>query len=136
LKRSSLSSLNFGHLVRKWVSSSISWFVQFLHILSFLGILVYLPVSMKSLWVDVCNLQMDFLYSLFRGDVISSNNNESAIFRRWKSNLKWRMFYHLNDKGDNSLTEIPGCPEKRIHVLDPKDYESHDCMTWKWKEAL
>jgi hypothetical protein len=35
--------------VRKWVWSSISWFVQFLHILLFLGILVYLPVSMKSL---------------------------------------------------------------------------------------
>ena len=63
LKRSSLSPLNFGHLVRKWVSSSISWFVQFVHILSFLGILVYLPVSIKSLWADVCNLQMDFLYS-------------------------------------------------------------------------
>jgi hypothetical protein len=24
------------------------------------------------------------------------------------------MFHRLNDKGDNSLTEIPGCPEKRI----------------------
>jgi hypothetical protein len=22
--------------------------------------------------------------------------------------LKWRMFHRLNDKGDNSLTEIPG----------------------------
>jgi hypothetical protein len=52
--------------------------------------------------------------SLFRGDVTSSNKHESAIFRRWKSNLKWRMFHRLNDKGDNSLTEIPGCPEKRI----------------------
>jgi hypothetical protein len=54
--------------------------------------------------------------SLFRGDITSSNNNESAIFRRWKSNLKWRMFHRLNDKGDNSLTEIPGCPEKRIRI--------------------
>jgi hypothetical protein len=52
--------------------------------------------------------------SLFRGDVTFSNNNESAIFRRWKSNVKWRMFHRLNDKGDNSLTEIPGCREKRI----------------------
>jgi hypothetical protein len=25
------------------------------------------------------------------------------------------MFHLLNDKGDNSLTEIPGCPEKRIN---------------------
>jgi hypothetical protein len=24
------------------------------------------------------------------------------------------MFHRLNDKGDNWLTEIPGCPEKRI----------------------
>ena len=31
--------------------------------LTFLGILVYLPVSIKSLWADVRNLQMDFLYS-------------------------------------------------------------------------
>jgi hypothetical protein len=58
--------------------------------------------------------KLQILYSLFRGDVTSSNNNESAIFRRWKSNVKWRMFHRLNDKGDNSLTEIPGCPEKRI----------------------
>jgi hypothetical protein len=65
LKRSSLSPLNFWHLVRKWVSSSISWFVQFLHILLFLSILVFLPVSIKSLWEDVRNLQMDFLYSYF-----------------------------------------------------------------------
>jgi hypothetical protein len=50
---------------RKGVSCSISWFVQFLHILSFLDILVYLPVSIKSLWADVRNLQMDFLYSYF-----------------------------------------------------------------------
>ena len=53
-------------------------------------------------------------YSLFRGDVTSSINNESAIFRRWKSNLNWWMFHRLNDKGDNSLTEIPGCPEERL----------------------
>ena len=65
LKRSSLSPLNVWHLVRKWVSSSISWFVQFLHILLFLSILVFLPVSIKSLWEDVRNLQMDFLYSYF-----------------------------------------------------------------------
>jgi hypothetical protein len=65
LKRSSLFPLNFWHLVRKWVSSSISWFVQFLHILLFLSILVFLPVSIKSLWEDVRNLQMDFLYSYF-----------------------------------------------------------------------
>jgi hypothetical protein len=26
------------------------------------------------------------------------------------------MFHRLNDKGDNSLTEIPGCPEKRIYT--------------------
>jgi hypothetical protein len=26
------------------------------------------------------------------------------------------MFHRLNDKGDNSLTEIPGCPEKRIQI--------------------
>ena len=51
--------------------------------------------------------------SLFQGDVTSSDN-ESAIFRWWKSNLKWRMFHRLNDKGDNLLTEIPGCPEKRM----------------------
>jgi hypothetical protein len=57
---------------------------------------------------------MWILYSLLQGDVTSFNNNESAIFRRWKSNLKWRMFHRLNNKGDNSLTEIPGCPEKRI----------------------
>jgi hypothetical protein len=24
------------------------------------------------------------------------------------------MLHRLNDKGDNLLTEIPGCPEKRI----------------------
>jgi hypothetical protein len=54
------------------------------------------------------------LTSGFRGDVTSSKNNESSIFRRWKSNVKWRMFHRLNDKGDNSLTEIPGCPEKRM----------------------
>ena len=24
------------------------------------------------------------------------------------------MFHRLNDKGDNTLTEIPGCPEKRM----------------------
>ena len=60
--------------------------------------------------------------SLFQGDVTSSNNNESAIFRRWKSKLKWRMLHRLNDKVDNSLTEIPGCPEKRIVKL--KQYRS------------
>jgi hypothetical protein len=38
---------------------------------------------------------MIVFYSLFRGDVTSSNNNESAIFRRWKSNLKWQMFHRL-----------------------------------------
>jgi hypothetical protein len=53
-----------------------------------------------SLWLKIG------IYSLFRGDVTSSNN-ESTIFRRWKSNVKWRMFHRLNDKGDNSLTEIP-----------------------------
>ena len=26
------------------------------------------------------------------------------------------MFHRLSDKGDNSLTEIPGCPEKRIII--------------------
>ena len=26
------------------------------------------------------------------------------------------MLHPLNDKGDNYLTEIPGCPEKRIIV--------------------
>ena len=26
------------------------------------------------------------------------------------------MFHRLNDKGDNLLTEIPGCPEKRIYT--------------------
>ena len=65
LKRSSLSPLYFGHLVRKWVSSSISWFVQLLHILSFLCILVYLPVSIKSLWTDVRNLQWIFYILIF-----------------------------------------------------------------------
>jgi hypothetical protein len=43
------------------------------------------------IWFDLNNDN-----SLFRGDVTSSNNNESAIFRRWKSNLKWRMFHRLN----------------------------------------
>jgi hypothetical protein len=28
------------------------------------------------------------------------------------------MFHRLNDKGDNSLTEIPGCPEKRVEDED------------------
>ena len=60
--------------------------------------------------------------SLFRGDVTSSNNNESAIFRWWKSNLKWRMFHRLNDKGDNSLTEITGCPEKRIGSVSSQTF--------------
>ena len=27
------------------------------------------------------------------------------------------MFHRLNDKGDNSLTEISGCPEKRIEHI-------------------
>jgi hypothetical protein len=27
------------------------------------------------------------------------------------------MFHRLNDKGDNSLTEIPGCPEKRGKIV-------------------
>ena len=69
--------------------------------------------------------------SLFRGDVTSSNNNESAIFRRWKSNLKWRMFHRLNDKGDNSLTEIPGCPEKRIEVNSHSTFSSFSCKQTK-----
>ena len=69
LKRSPLSPLNFRHLVRKWVSSSISWFVQFLHI--FFHFWVYChywciyQFLKKNLWADVCNLQMDFLYSYF-----------------------------------------------------------------------
>jgi hypothetical protein len=66
---------------------------------------------------------MEWKYSLFRGDVTSSNNNESAIFRRSKSNLKWQMFHRLNDKGDDSLTEIPGCPEKRIQPHHPNVVE-------------
>jgi hypothetical protein len=31
-----------------------------------------------------------------------------ALMQGMLSNLKWRMFHRLNDKGDNSLTEIPG----------------------------
>ena len=71
---------------------------------------------------------------LFRGDVTSSNSNESAIFRRWKSNLKWRMFHRLNDKGDNSLTEIPGFPEKRDTLKKTKTkteiYKSTFCTSF------
>ena len=74
-------------------------------------------INQKFVWLKVASINISrstVSDSLSRGDVTSSNNNESAIFRQWKSNLKWRMFHRLNDKGDNSLTEIPGCPEKRI----------------------
>ena len=78
----------------------------------------------SDLW-KVCGgffqgFSLSSINSLFRGDVTSSNNNELAIFRRWKSNSKWQMFHRLNDKGDNSLTEIPGCPEKRINLTATK----------------
>ena len=77
-----------------------------------------LPIEKRKIIkhvISVLSVLFNMYNSLFRGDVTSSNN-ESAIFRRWKSNVKWRMFHRLNDKGDNSLTEILGCPEKRIVV--------------------
>ena len=41
------------------------------------------------------------------------------------------MFHRLNDKVDNSLTEIPGCPEKRIVKL--KQYRScNHCILFLW----
>jgi hypothetical protein len=36
------------------------------------------------------------------------------------------MFHRLNDKGDNSLTEIPGCPEKRIKGEMNRIYNVHE----------
>ena len=95
--------------------------------------LVFLKYRLFPIYIYPSNKNWSFLSktiivlrrnSLFRGDVTSSNNNESDIFRRWKSNLKWRMFHRLNDKGDNSLTEIPGCPKKRIMGKRKLDFSS------------
>ena len=42
------------------------------------------------------------------------------------------MFHRLNDKGDNSLTEIPGCPEKRSACMLLSELEN-DTFGLKFK---
>jgi hypothetical protein len=41
------------------------------------------------------------------------------------------MFHRLNAKGDNSLTEIPGCPEKRVEDQDNEIEEEEINTTLK-----
>jgi hypothetical protein len=107
-----LSPLKFGHLVRKWVSFSISWFVQFLHILSFLGILVYLPVSKKSLWADV----RDDLFNSISAKVKNFTNLSDKNKLFWLLNCENQEI--LNSVGRFLYQNMPCESEKRPYIWE------------------
>ena len=86
---------------------------------SFKNVILVIKLDNQKDWINILTPN-----SLFRGDVTSSNNNKSAIFKRWKSNLKWWMFHRLNDKGDNSLTEIPGKENWHVYGINASGDET------------
>ena len=68
-------------------------------------------------------------YSLFRGDVTSSINNESAIFRRWKSSLKWRMFHASMTREIIRWPKYPDARKRDYYDIVGNSTTGHLCQT-------
>ena len=104
----------FGQFKRKCNSSSTEFKLQFLQVLSFMGVfgIVYLPISIWSLWLLVLNLVILTLsLSLLTTDTYFSNlktllNNLYVLILslicssldHCFSNLHWKHFRNFNKK--------------------------------------